>query len=244
MFPMLPYANRLANDGFRFRGRDYSLRPAARGPHGTIHGSGWTSVWTIELADNASVTLALNHDEPGDPFVYCARQSFSLSPTSLKVHMTVVNKGSRAMPFGFGWHPWWVKEKHTELRFAAEGYWLEGPGHLATTKVRIPVDRDFSRSRLLPGDWINNCYSGWNGTAEVLYPTIGQGIRLTADRSLHHLMVYSNPRLDAFCVEPQTHAVSALNKLADDTEEIHGLTVLEPEGSLIGWIELTPFRTA
>ena len=47
-FPLVPYANRIANGRFAFAGDEVQLRRNwDRDPH-PLHGQGWRSAWTIE----------------------------------------------------------------------------------------------------------------------------------------------------------------------------------------------------
>ena len=242
MFPMLPYANRIANNRFEFEGRSHEFVPNACGQRFNLHGTGWTSAWHVVAVSADAAQLTLDHLQAGDPYAYSAYQRFELTSDRLRVELGVVNRGSHAMPFGIGLHPWWPRYSDVKLRFYATRFWLEGPDHLPTESISIPPELDFSPTRSLPETWRNNCYSGWDGFAEILFPSLQVGMRIHADSNFGHLMLYSDPAGSVFCLEPQTHASGALNRLDRECAEDLGLAILRPEESIIGVVSFTPFQ--
>ena len=241
MFPMLPYANRIANNRFDFEGRTYEFDPTIPGQRFNLHGTGWTSAWRAATATSNAAKLTLDHLAPGEPYAYSAYQRFQLLADRLRVELGIVNRGVRAMPFGFGLHPWWPRHSEVKLRFHATHFWLESPEHLTTDCISIPPELDFSQSRSLPDTWRNNCYSGWDGLAEILFPSSKVGMRIEADPRFGHLMLYCDPAQPVFCLEPQTHASGALNRLDRERAGDLGLAILRAEESIAGVVSFTAF---
>jgi aldose 1-epimerase len=241
MFPMVPQANRIAHNKFRFGVRTHRVRPNVPGEPWSLHGTGWQSAWTVSSGDASSAQLTLEYIEPGEPYSYWASQEFMLTPAGLTVTMGVTNRGATAMPFGFGLHPWWMHEPDATLKFRSTHFWLEGPGYLATDRITLPPELDFSQPKALPRRWRNNCYSGWDGRAELCFPRSRFGLRIEADSTFRHLMLYCDPDKRIFCLEPQTHATGALNRLGDEGEDDLGLIVLEPGESARGAVSFVPF---
>src|SRR5258708_29091612 len=54
MFPMVPYANRIAGNRFSFEGRTYRFKPNVPGEPMSLHGTGWQSAWTVATATPAA----------------------------------------------------------------------------------------------------------------------------------------------------------------------------------------------
>ena len=243
MFPMVPYANRIAGNQFSFGGRTHRFTPNVPGEPWSLHGTGWQSAWTVMNADAASAQLTLDHIQPTEPYAYSACQEFVLTPRGLTVTTRLANRGASAMPFGFGLHPWWMHEADVTLRFRATHFWLEGPEYLATVRITLPPELDFSQPKALPHRWRNNCYSGWDGRADVCFPRSGFGLGIEADAVFRHLVLYIDPDKGIFCLEPQTHATGALNRLGDNLEDDFGIIVLEPGESAQGAVSFIPFNT-
>ena len=240
MFPMLPYANRIAGNSFRFEGDDYAVQPNNLPERFNVHGSGWQRPWTVERLTSTQVALGLDVAAGPEPYAYRARQVFSLDPGGLTVTMTLTNVGDKTLPFGFGLHPWFERTDDVTLQFNARRFYLEEPEGLSGDPVTLPPELDFSAARSLPTGWRNNDYGGWDGVATVCYPGRGAGLRITADPVFRHLMVYADPTKPYFCVEPQSNASGAFNRgLWQDAEE--GVITLAPGASATGSISFAPF---
>jgi aldose 1-epimerase len=240
-FPMLPYANRI--DGNRFTFESETFRVAANNPpeRFNVHGSGWRSAWTVAEASATAALLVLDHEGgDDDPYRYRATQAFSLGPAGLSVAMSIENTGVSRMPFGFGHHPWFLREPGITLAFRARHFWLEAPDGVAGDRIGLPPELDFSGGAALPRGWRNNCYGGWDGLAEIRFPARGLGLKLTADPIFGFLMLYADPAKPFFCLEPQSNAACAFNK-AEQGETGLGILVLAPGESAGGTIRFEPF---
>ena len=243
MFPMIPYANRIAGNTFDFGGRSHVV--AANNPPEpfNVHGTGWQRPWKVERSDGAEAVLSLEIG-PGDgPYRYHATQLFRLDPDALTVTVSLTNTGAATMPFGFGLHPWFLRDPDVTLQFAARRFYLEEPGNVAGDPVTVPPELDFSRARPLPERWRNNDYGGWDGVAVLRFPDRGVGLRMIADPVFGHLMVYADPARPCFCVEPQTNASGAFNRRAGFTAPEEGVLILDPGESVGGSIRFEVFAS-
>ncbi len=242
MFPMVPYANRIAGNRFDFEGRTYQFQPNVPGELLAIHGTGWQSEWTVSTANTASAELHLNRKAQNEPYSYSAFQRFCLSPDRLLVMTGVENHGDRAMPFGFGQHPCWDRHPDVTLQFNSTHLWFGGTAGMATERIATPPELDFSQAQPLPRSFLDNCYGGWDGRAVITFPRSGVGLRMEASSLFRHLMLYCDPAKTFFCVEPQTHAAGSLNRLAYDGEDSLGMLVLKPGESAEAEISFVPFE--
>ena len=242
MFPMVPYANRIAGNRFDFEGSTYEFQQNVPGEPFAIHGTGWQSEWIVSTANTASAKLHLNRIEPNEPYSYSAFQRICLSPNGLVVLTGVENHGDRAMPFGFGQHPCWDRHPDVTLQFNSTHFWRGKAAGVATERIATPPEVDFSQTRPLPRSFLDNCYGGWDGRAVIRFPHHGIGLRMEAERLFGHLMLYCDPAKTFFCVEPQTHAAGALNRLACSDEDPPGMLVLKPGESAEAEISFVPFE--
>lgn len=240
MFPMVPYANRIAGNAFEFGGTTW--RFAANNPpeRFNVHGTGWHAPWTAETRDGG-VLLSLEHIAPDEPYSYHATQRFELAPDGLQVTMTVTNRGPVPMPFGFGLHPWFKRERDVELEFTAGHFFMEGPEGVPTERLATPPELDFSVSRPLPDTWRNNDYGHWDGVATLRFPSHRLGLTIKASPVFGHLMLYADPARPYFCLEPQSNAPCAFNRIAAGRAEGLGVIVLDPDQTAEGTIGFFPF---
>jgi aldose 1-epimerase len=241
MFVMMPYANRIADNHFEFKGRDYRFGPNVADELFNIHGSGWQSEWIVKLANTVSAEMSLDYLAPDEPYSYSALQRFDLSQDGLTVKIAMTNRGNNTMPFGFGFHPFWDRRDDVTLQFRSTHFWLEGPQSIATDRIATPDELDFSQARLLPKGWRNNCYAGWEGIAEIMFPDSGFGLRIEADPPFRYLMFYSDPNKKYFCLEPQTHVVGAFNRIGRQSDSDLGVFFLEPGQTVEGKISFRHF---
>ncbi|MEP3276571.1 MAG: aldose 1-epimerase [Stappiaceae bacterium] len=221
---LVPFSNRISQGGFEWRGKRYALEPNLEGEPFPIHGDGFQKVWQAERCD-ASVRLALVEGTFG-PWRYGASQTFRLSETALKVALSVTNKGSTALPFGCGFHPWFPRSHATRLSFMAGSVWMEDAQYLPIEEQQLvdAPDWDFTNSRKLPSSWINNGYAGWLGEARIDQGQDAVSCVIKASENLGTALIYSpEGSANFFCFEPVSHPVDAFH-----LPEYPGLKELAP----------------
>lgn len=237
---LLPWSNRISGGGFSFAGAFHPLAPNIPGEPYPIHGNGFSSAWAIEMATARDIELTLTSNGPG-PFRYAARASYALSAGALTMRLNIANRGADPLPFGLGFHLWFLRTKQTLLQAGAKHVVFETGDHLPSSEAVVSSrpEWNFGEPRLLPKDWINNAFLGWDGRADIYWLDRKLALRIEADPRLDVYIVYS-PSLEAdfFCFEPVTHPVDAHN--APGGPEANGLAVLAPQDSLSGTCRLEP----
>ena len=224
-FPLVPFANRIADGRFRWDGRDHQLdRNFGDHPH-TIHGVGWQSAWTVRDASAAAAVLTLVHDARGQqarrwPFAFAAEQHIALTAQGLQVTLRVTNRHAGPAPAGLGLHPYFPRSSFGTLRFAAEGVWRNGPDSLPSRHVAVPAAWDHSGGRPIGRLALDQCFTGWDGAAHIEGHALG--LTLQAGPATRYLQVYTPAGQDFFCVEPVSHMPDAINRAA------HPMRVLGP----------------
>lgn len=210
-FPLVPYANRIADAQFDFGGRRIRL-PLNFGDHPhSLHGVGWQSEWTLDVADAA--TVALHHTHDGDerwPWPYRGEQRISLAPGRATIGLTVTNLAEETAPVGLGLHPYFPRDAATRLTARSERLWLADSTMLPTEPA--PADRfgDWSEAAGVDGDeLIDNAYEGWDGAA-LIEQAWGR-VRIEA-RGASAFHLYRPPGVDFFCFEPVSHLPDAINR--------------------------------
>lgn len=240
--PLLIPPGRIAKGRFEYEGTGYQFEQnTANENH--IHGLHRTQAWRVadieEDEDGCSVTTELNSaDDPRwvaqFPEPLKLEMVFRLQGTVLHQTLRVHNLGRRAVPFGMGYHTWFL---------------LDGqPGEWS---LQLPVDRIFSlNDELLPSgetvplQELSELNEGMN-LKEANLDTIfkipdgepaearlersdGYGIVYTADRAyFKHWVLYTKGTADQFlCIEPYTWLPNAPN--LDLPPETTGIIRLAP----------------
>ncbi|NNE12994.1 MAG: aldose epimerase [Ilumatobacter sp.] len=207
-YPMVPWAGRIRNGTFSFRGAEYHL-PRNHGDH-AMHGVGFTSAWSVVAheADRLRLELELPADERW-PFGGRVVQAFTVEPDRVQCSMAVEAE-ELAFPVSFGWHPWFRKPDRLEFEPLAM-YRRDGDGIAVDELLPVPA-----------GPW-DDCFVN---VAPVGLVIDGVSIELTSPCPTW--VVYDEPE-HATCVEPQTGPPDAFNL---------GAIVLEPGAAATAFFQL------
>lgn len=189
-YPMVPWAGRVRDGLFDWRGRRYAL-PINLGGH-AIHGVGYVLPWQVVAQSPSQVELSLALPEDARwPFGGRAFQRIEVGERRLRMELTLI-AGEQDMPAVLGWHPWFRKPDRLEFE-PSRCYPRDAEGLAHLPLVDPP-----------PAPW-DDCFL--NDRPVVLHKH-GQRIRLTSD--CDHWVVFDETR-HATCVEPQTGPPDAYN---------------------------------
>jgi aldose 1-epimerase len=201
-YPMVPFAGRIGEGRFTFRGRSYQL-PINMAPH-AIHGTVFDRPWqvTARSADAATLETDLG---PVWPFRGRVAHDVRLTDDGLEATLTLV--ADEPMPAWMGWHPWFrceVGGASLELSFEAERMFVRGPDMLPTGALTSPG----------PHPW-DDVFAGLLAPPRLRWP----GVLDLEIRSEAAYWVVFDERSDGICVEPQTGAPDAIRLAAMDGTE-------------------------
>jgi aldose 1-epimerase len=239
---LAPFSGRVSGGGFTFEGRFHALEPNLPTEKYPIHGNAFSLPWTIVLQAHDRLVLTLAADGPG-PFRYSAVTTYRLEGPALVMSLEITNRGMR-LPFGVGFHPWFVRNQGTTLTAPAQEVWLESEDHLpvGVEAVASHGHLDFAVSRQLPQGWVNNGFSGWDGKADIEWPSRGIDATVVASPTLDTYMLFSpSAEADFFCFEPVSHPVDAFNLVGG--AERHGMTVLDTGETVVASMAIHPRST-
>lgn len=236
-YPMLPYANRIAEGRFLFAGRWHQIRRNTPDIAHPLHGLGWQRGWDVEEQSNAHVRLRLSHQPADDgqddwPYAFTARMGYRLDEAGLEIVLNLTNDSPGMAPAGMGLHPYFRRGTGTMLRFSSLSYWRCGGDGLPATVI-MPPDPDFRHGRHLDDSAVDGDFPGWAGIAHMTGSVPGFLISLRADRIFGTLRVYTPAGRDFFAVEPVTHGANALNQ-----PELPPMAILAPGNSLSGLVRI------
>jgi aldose 1-epimerase len=210
-YPMAPFAGRIRDARFRFRGRDMRV-PANLPPH-AIHGTVFERAW--EIVDRSPDRVVLTTDVGPDwPFAGHVRQEVVLRPNELEATLTL--DAAEPMPASLGWHPWFRRQlvgtaeapvdpsAGVELTFSAASMYERGADGLPTGRQVAPT----------PRPW-DDAFRGVEAPPQVTWPGL-LSLELTSTTEVW--VVYDEP-VEAICIEPQTAPPDAFNLATARGEE-------------------------
>lgn len=233
-FPLIPFGNRLEGHGFTFADNRFALAPNASDPC-YLHGDGWLATWQVISHSETEACLRYVHDAVApSPYAYEAVQHFRIVGERLSVTLSVTNRSRLALPMGLGHHPFFPKTAGTRLIAKAGRFWTERAGHLPDQPGPIPDALDFERGNLVPRQWLNNAYEGWDGKALIEWPEHDLCLEIEAQPPFHHFILYSPEDANFFCFEPMTHLPNGHH-----LPGLGGLSILEHGQSLVGTMTLS-----
>jgi aldose 1-epimerase len=216
-FPLVPYANRIANGRFTFDGRDVQLQRNWDRDRHPLHGQGWRSGWSIDQLSAAAATMEFFGGGDEWPWRYRALQNFELLTDGLEIRLSVENLSEDIMPGMLGLHPYFPQPAMALVQARARTVWLTDAQSLPVQEVLAPIDWAFERPRAAARVGLDHCFDHWDGVAGVRWPDRILTISAVGGRSLH---VYTPPGVDFFCLEPQTAAAGALNRESGDIAKL------------------------
>jgi aldose 1-epimerase len=230
-FPLVPYANRVADAHFAWAGDDVQLPRNFPPETSNLHGIGWECAW--QVISHGSFKCALQHQHDGRigwPWAYQADQRVMLGSKGCAISLTLTNRSNVPMPAGLGLHPYFRRRPETRVRFAAAGMLPVNHALIPTGEVAAPdLFADFAGGVTLPADTIDHCFTGWDGMATI---SDDMGTITLMARGAPHLHLYAPADGSALCLEPVSHTPDALNQYPAS------MTLLPPgcSASLQMWI--------
>lgn len=244
--PLLIPPGRIRKGKFQFEGTSYQFDQNTAGDN-HIHGLHRTQSWCVsdieEDEDGCAVTTEfLTEDDPHwmeqFPIPLKFEMTFRLQDARLSQTLKVTNLGDHRIPFGIGYHTWFMIDGEPER-------W----------NLKLPVnsiyelnDELLPSGNLIPLGDLESLNSGINlqGTnfdtalrigdkqpvEALLLRDDGYGLRYTTDENLfRHWVLYTKGPADQFlCIEPYTWLPDAPN--VSDDPSFTGLLKVEPGQSL------------
>lgn len=222
MFPMVPWSNRVAHGRFSFGDRQLALpRNMGDHPH-AIHGHGWQRPWTVVESSLSSARLVYDHVPDAWPWAYRAELAHVLTDTGLETRLSVENQAAESMPAGLGLHPYFVRTPQMQVHAELDGWWETDVDVMPTVHHATATRTDWS-NRLHGDRTTDTVFTGWDGTAQLIWPETGVALKMTASQAARWLVIYAPVGESIACVEPVTHPTDAFNQPGRP-----GIRILQP----------------
>lgn len=229
MYPMAPFAGRIRNGRFAWRGEAHQLR-INLAPH-SIHGTVLDRPWHIDSSEPTVVEISTELGEQW-PWVGHCVQRFELdTATAGLLHTTIeVHTDRAAFPASVGWHPWFRTVTPSGARLSP---FRPGLAHRLGRQVERGDDA------IATGRWIPVADRPWDDCFDrVDWPLTLEWA--TDSDPTHHLAISSDApcaviydeRAEAWCVEPQSAPPAVIDEaLAEGLGA--SMSIVEPGAPLV-----------
>jgi galactose mutarotase-like enzyme len=218
---LFPTPGKLADDAWAYAGHHGSMKQ---------HGFARNLVWQVARSSTTEVALTLVANDATRaqfPWDFIVEQTFTLRGTTLRLEQRVTNRAAEAMPFGFGFHPYFAvadaDKRRTTIATAATRAFDN------VTKQTIEL-----RGIDLTAKEVDLHLLDHGSTSSELVSPAG-AVALRCSPEYTHWVVWTLTGRDFVCVEPWTCPGNALN--TGDR-----LIVLAPMESRSLWFEIDATR--
>ena len=223
-FLLYPFPNRMTGNRYAYNGQTYS-HPYSTAPDAYMHGVARTEAFRVDSlrADGGQAVLrcALAFP-PGSPvyalfpFEHRFWVTYTLEPGRLRVNFAVENPTDRAVPFGLGIHPYFIRlggDAGTRITVPADT-------RMAATEALLPTGElaaveggyDLREGKALSQLNLDDVFLRSMGPKAVIsYESENFRTELDAGPSFTHFVVFTPPGRPYFCVEHQTCSTDAFN---------------------------------
>lgn len=236
-FLMVPFANRIADGRFAWRGRQVVIPPnfAGEDARNPIHGYGWLSAWDVIHA--GADKLELGHMRSGGdwPWPYRAAVTYGLDAKGLAARLSLTNTGDEPMPAGLGFHPYFPRTATTRYIGFHRGEWQGDGSPLPMQLDERGAAIDWWQGRPVGTRVVDTVYAGREGPLDILWPDRAMAVTIAPSENLHRTAVYAPDGSDWFCVEPVSHLTDAVN----DRDPGSPMPALEPGCTLSAEMRLS-----
>lgn len=203
-FLMLPWTNRLDQGRLPHPG-GIARFPCNRVAERTaLHGLSREHPWQVESAERHRAVLSQRIDIA--PFRYAARMEVTLA-RGFSLALTVTNEGVDGMPFGTGWHPFFMRPPGTRLSFRATGA-MERDARNLPVAVLPSNGIDGGEDAFAGAD---THFTGWDGTARLELGARCFVLRGEGAWS-RNLQVFAPRGASVICAEPVSHVPDVANR--------------------------------
>ncbi|MBT8276726.1 MAG: aldose 1-epimerase [Bacteroidia bacterium] len=219
---LFPFPNRVAQGSYTFGDKHFHLDRNDSKYGNAIHGFAFTQCPEVISQSDTSLVLRFTHTEsPGYTFPYILELEYSISPNGLKLQFKVSNTGKDLMPFGLGWHPYFVTDDQEKfsLHFEADKKYLTNANMIPDHSNPVN-DSKFNPSNME----VDNAYRLTN--SQILLRSHDRELKLIVPEQ-SYLQLYNPIDKRSFAVEPMSCVPDAFNNKI-------GLKTLSP-GSVFKW---------
>ena len=210
---LFPFANRIANGKYSFKGQDYQLPTNENGRHNAIHGLIYDKTFEIvehqEKKEFVSFSIVYEEQHPpaGFPFPFKIILTYCLFADKLELKIEIKNTGHKDLPFTLGWHPYFYSSdlSSAKLTFHPQHQVLFDTNMITKGKVSAEIEKPF----MIADKNLDDCFTLQK--QQVEFESDNRIIGISSTPFHPYLQVYTPPTRDAIAIEPMTGISDTFN---------------------------------
>ncbi len=197
---LFPAPGKLENDRWSHAGSSGVLKQ-----HGFARNADW-SVMRQQTQTRAEVTLCMESSAEtlrDYPWPFRVELTFALSGRELRIEIRVLNTGANAMPYGFGFHPYFVMKLEDK-----------GSARIETGATRVfdnVTKEEHALGELKLGAGESDLHLLDHGSTNSALTTPRGTVRVEGSEAFTRWVIWTLPGKEFICLEPWTCSGNALN---------------------------------
>ena len=221
---LYPFPNRMKDGKYNWNSQSYQFPINDTSTDNALHGLGMNQSMNIKRVrtEKDSGSLCCQYIDQGTheyypfPFTFCA--IFTISEAGFEVDLQVTNNGNEAIPFGFGWHPYFsLSEKIENTRLTLPEVEMIGiDQRMIPTGKRYTYD-EFANGKQIQSTVLDNCFAV-QPAGDGLFRLRLEGEKGTLDywqeageNQYKYLQLFTPPMRESIAIEPMTCNVDGFN---------------------------------
>lgn len=221
---LFPCCGRVDNGVHTFGGTEYPMDI-----HGMAHSLPWEMAGT-DTADGAKITVRLTDSAESRkfyPYSFCVEIDYVLQGNVLTFAQRYKNTGSDAMPFSFGFHPYFTMSEVQNLDWDIKAATLVDMATGAESSAPAAVDFPFNES----GSDTARYYKGVQSPMVFADKGLHHKVTIRFDEHFTNAVLWSQCDLGFVCVEPWNGWPNSLNagqhEVLNAGEALHAVMSVE-----------------
>jgi aldose 1-epimerase len=250
---LFPFPNRIRGGEFTWQGACHRLPKNDSAQANAIHGFAPRLPWHVldHGADEVGAWVRAEFTSVGAtdertnwPAQYRMVLTIRLMGSSLRHEAEVFNPGQQPLPFGLGYHPYFVATPDCLIQTPARSRWLLQDSLPTGDREPLPAALDLREPRPVEGLTLDDVFTdfpdvvpdrdGLVDRGRVEYPGAGV-LRVRTSPAFRELVLFTPPHRPAVCLEPYTCPTDAVN-LTNAGQKV-GWQVLQPGEKWEGVVE-------
>ncbi len=216
---LAPFPNRIAKGEYSFENQEYSLKINENDRGHALHGLFFNRPFRFidkkedMNQEEAVITFqnSLSKDEfQGYPFALQVEIQLTLGIKELKIQVSATNKDERKLPYGIGWHPYFLSKgkidnsklilPSTEIMEFSDRDKMQ----LIPTGNLIPFEE--MKHNLLGATQLDTCFLNKESKSVVF-----ENLEIFMDEKMKYLQIYTPDDRESIAIEPMSCAPDSFN---------------------------------